>query len=226
MNKYEPFDLKITKLTGAKWQRENVAALLKQLIAEQGKPRYSVENRIIIAFDRSADSSVEFLQLNKGILLEVLLNVAYNPYAFTYLLNAYHYWFSIPLVTNYHRSRGYYEHPIGPGLREPEKAKFETELVREAALKSDGLIKFNPNPKEHGHDGDLRINRAKIKNADAQTEPAPQFDTRKLSVCDYGTPPVPNWTNCLPCPLYKDGHCLSRGATIYRAIYGTDKETP
>lgn len=224
MDKYEPFDLKITKLTGAKWQRENVATLLRQLIAEQGKPRYSVENRIIIAFDRSLASSTKFLQLNKGILLEVLLNIAYNPYVFTYLISDYHCWFSIPLLTNYHRSRGYYEHPIGRGLREPEKAKFEAELVREAALKSDGLIKFNPNLKEHGHDGDLLIDKGKIKNADAQIEPAPLFETRKLSVCDYGTPLVPKWTNCLPCPLYKDGHCLSRGAAIYRAVYRTDKE--
>lgn len=38
-------------------------------------------------------------------------------------------------------------------------------------------------------------------------------------VCDYGTPPTPDWTNCLPCPLYKDGHCLSRGATIYQKIH-------
>lgn len=40
-------------------------------------------------------------------------------------------------------------------------------------------------------------------------------------VCDYGVPPVPKWDNCLPCPLYKDGHCKSRGAAIHRAIHGT-----
>lgn len=39
-------------------------------------------------------------------------------------------------------------------------------------------------------------------------------------VCDYGTPPVPDWKNCLPCPLYKDGHCLSRGGAIWRVIHG------
>ncbi|GAI85708.1 unnamed protein product, partial [marine sediment metagenome] len=90
MDEYEPFDLKITKLTGTKWQRENAAALLRQLIAEQGKPRYSIENRIIIAFDRSLNSSVEFFQTNRSILLEALLNIAYNPYVFTYLLREYH----------------------------------------------------------------------------------------------------------------------------------------
>jgi len=221
MDRYEPFDLKITKLTGTKWQRENVAALLRQLIEEQGKPRYSVENRITIAFDRSLDSRVQFFQLNKGILLEVLLNIAHNPYVFTYLLSDYHCWFSITLVRNYHRGSKYHEHPIGSGLREPEKAQFENELVREAALKSDGLIKFNPNPKEHGHDGDIRIDRAKIKDADAQIKPTPPFERWKLYVCDYGDGSVA-WANCLPCPLYKDGPCLSRGAAIRKIVYGDE----
>jgi len=218
MDKYEPFDLKITKLTGIKWQRENVATLLRQLISEQGRPRYSVENRIISAFDRSLNSSLEFLQLNRNILLEALLNIAYNPYVFTYLLSEYHYWFGITLITNYHHIPEYYEHCIGSGMREPEKAKFENELIREVALKSDGRIKYNANPKERGHDGDLLIDRGKIKDADAQIEPAPLFETRKLSVCDYGNGSVA-WANCLPCPLYKDGHCLSRGAAVHKAIY-------
>lgn len=34
----------------------------------------------------------------------------------------------------------------------------------------------------------------------------------RMQVCDYGIPPVPNWSNCLPCPLYKDGHCFSEEA--------------
>lgn len=224
MDRYEPFDLKITKLTGTDWQRDNVAALLRQLIKEQGKPRYSIENRIIMAFDRSLDSRVEFLRDNRNILLEMLLNIAYNPYAWTYWLNEYHSWFSITLVEKYHRSGEYYEHSIGPGMREPRKAKFETELVREAALKSDGLIKFNPNGEEHGHDGDLRIDRAKIKNADARIEPTPSFEARRLLVCDYGDRGV-QWANCLPCPLYKEGHCLSKGAAIYRAIHAADEES-
>lgn len=42
-------------------------------------------------------------------------------------------------------------------------------------------------------------------------------------VCDYDIPPVPNWENCLPCPLYKDEHCLSQGAAIYRAIMELEK---
>ncbi len=43
-------------------------------------------------------------------------------------------------------------------------------------------------------------------------------------ICDYGTPPVPNWKNCLPCPLYKDGHCTSRGAAIWRQTHSAVKE--
>lgn len=224
MEKYEPFDLKITKLTGTKWQRENVAALLKQLIAEQGKPRYSIENRIIIAFDRSLDSSVAFLELNRNILLEVLLNMAYNPYVFTYWLNGHNCWFGITLVSHYHHGGGYYEHPIGSGMREPGKAKFESELVREAEVKSEGLIRANPNPKERGRDGDLYIDKDKIKKL-TEIEPAPIFEIRKLHVCDYGDKNVP-WKNCLPCPLFKDGHCLSKGATIYKAIYETEEKEP
>jgi hypothetical protein len=41
-------------------------------------------------------------------------------------------------------------------------------------------------------------------------------------VCDYGVPPVPGWQNCLPCPLYSNGHCHSRGARIWRAIHGSE----
>lgn len=39
-----------------------------------------------------------------------------------------------------------------------------------------------------------------------------------LPVCDYATAPVPKWKNCLPCPLYKDGHCMSKGGRLQRAI--------
>lgn len=217
MDRYEPFDLKITKLTGTKWRRENVAALLRQLIEEQGKPRYSVENRIIIAFDRSIDSSVQFLRANKEILLEALLNIAYNPYVFTYRLDRN--WLSAVLIRNYRHGQKYQHHSIGAGMREPEKAEFENELLQVAAQKSDGLIRYNPDTKEHGHDGDLRINEAKIKAIDAQIVSAPVFEVLKLHICDYRVLPVPDWPNCLLCPLYKDGHCLSRGATIYQKIH-------
>ena len=46
---------------------------------------------------------------------------------------------------------------------------------------------------------------------------------RKLPVCDYGDGSV-TWANCLPCPLYKDGNCLSRGAAAYRAVHENQQE--
>jgi hypothetical protein len=48
--------------------------------------------------------------------------------------------------------------------------------------------------------------------------------THPPPVCDYGTPPVPSWQNCLTCPLYRDGHCTSRGVVIWRAIHGEGEE--
>lgn len=45
---------------------------------------------------------------------------------------------------------------------------------------------------------------------------------RELPVCDYGDGSV-HWANCLPCPLYKDGHCLSEGGKIHRAVYGDEE---
>lgn len=45
---------------------------------------------------------------------------------------------------------------------------------------------------------------------------------REPPVCDYGDGSV-TWLNCLPCPLYKDGHCLSEGAARRRAIYGDEE---
>ena len=215
MDKYEPFDLKITKLTGTKWQRENVAALLKQLFDEQGAPRYSVENRITIAFDRSLTSSAEFLRLNKDKCLEVLLSIAHNPYSFICWLQGYHCWGALALVGNYRRGSKYYEHPLGYGLREPEKAEFENELIKEVEAKSGGIIKANPDPKKHGNDGSIRIDKEKIPPA--PTSLVPRFESLRLQVCDYGDGGV-QWTNCLPCPLYKDGHCLSRGANIQKSM--------
>jgi len=40
--RYEPFDLKIGKLTRTDWERTNMMALAHQLMAKQGKLRSSV----------------------------------------------------------------------------------------------------------------------------------------------------------------------------------------
>lgn len=47
---------------------------------------------------------------------------------------------------------------------------------------------------------------------------------RELPICNYGDGSV-HWTNCLPCPLYKDGHCMSKRAIAYRAIHKNQQET-
>jgi len=219
MEQREFFDLKITKLTKATWQREDLSILLKQLMNEQGRPRYSVENRIIISFDRSISSDIKFLRLNRDKLIEVLLNIAYNPYSFTYWLSEYRCWVAFALIQNYRRSDEYHEHPLGSGLREPDKAEFANELIKEIEAKSGGIIKANPNPKEHGRDGSIPIDREKLS-------PAPttlvSYELLRAPVCDYGAADIAkdlDWQNCLPCPLYKDRHCTSKGAAIQRAIY-------
>lgn len=217
MDRYEPFDLKITKLTGTEWHRDNAPALARQLITEQGKPRFSIENRMIIAFDQSRDSSVSFLRLNQSILVEALLSVAYKPYHFTHWLEEYGCWVSIVLITKYRYQQGkYYEHPIGAGMRESEKAEFETRLLQEATVKSGGLIKYNPDTKQHGYDGDLYLDRQKLTDPHREIKLIP-LEPIPIFVCDYGAGSV-SWPNCLPCPLYKDGDCQSRGAIIFGAI--------
>lgn len=211
MDRYEPFDLKITKLTGMQWDRRNMGNLAKQFIQKQGRPRASIENRIIIVFDSSRSSSVPFLATNRRLLIKALSNVAWNPYSFTHSLGTI--WCSIVLIKQgeYRDTGNYYEHPIGLGLREKDKAAFEYELLKEVSQISGGLIRYNPDYKQHGYDGDLYIDRDKICSPQAQLS----FLTH-IPVCNYDTPPIPNWRNCLPCPLYKDGDCLSRGAKFWK----------
>ena len=85
------------------------------------------------------------------------------------------------------------------------------ELLKEMTGLLGGLIKHNPNRKEHGYDGDLLLDASQI--CDPLTHPSL---LRPIPVCDYGDKNVP-WENCLPCPLYKEGHCLSRGAMLQSA---------
>ena len=165
MDEFAPFDLKITKLTGGIWDRTNPKHLLKQLLDEQGNPRHSIENRIIIAFDKSANSSMTFLRKNEAAIIKALLKVAFNPYLYTYWLNEYECWGSIILIKEgeYHPSTEYYEHPIGLGMREPGKAEFERHIILEVAEKSGYRIRPNRNPKEIGVDGELKIDVTKLQ---------------------------------------------------------------
>ena len=142
MNKFEPFDLKITKLTGNNWDRKSPEHLLEQLMDNQGNPRHSIENRIIIAFDNSPSSDIEFLKKNEAVIINSLLKVAHKPYDYTYWLNEYDCWGSIYLIQEgeYRPSTEYYEHSIGLGMREPEKAEFERQIILKVGAKSGYLI--------------------------------------------------------------------------------------
>lgn len=220
VDRYEPFDLKITKLTGKQWDRVNMQNLALQLMQFQGQPRASVENRIIIIFDNSPTSDIDFMRSNRQLLIKGLLNIAWNPYSFLRGLDPLDIWIGLVLIpeTDYCRLPKYYEHPIGLGLREGGKAVFEFSLLQEIEKLSGSLIKYNRNSKEHGYDGDLLVDREKIT---IPTQQPKLYDP--IPVCDYGTPPVPDWKNCLPCPLNKDGHCLSRGAIIWRATHRSEE---
>lgn len=43
-----------------------------------------------------------------------------------------------------------------------------------------------------------------------------------IEVCDYGNKKT-GWENCLPRPLYKDGHCESNRGRIYREMLEQQK---
>lgn len=165
MDKYEPFDLKVTKLTGKKWDRNNLAHLAEQLFEKQGKPRASIENRIIICFDESPSSSIEFLKANEDLIILSLLDLADNPYKYISWVERYKCWVGLILLEKnqyYNSSQGiYYEHSIGKGLREPVKAKFEESILKKVARMRTN-IKPNPNTRAHGNDGQIRIDRTKI----------------------------------------------------------------
>ena len=211
---YEPFDLKIGKLTGSNWERIDMTVLSNQLMAKQGKPRSSVENRIIVLFDKSQSSSTHFLQTNRSLIVRALSNVAWRPYAFTHWVDKPNAWVSLVLIEqgNYHMETQYYEHSIGLGVREPDKAQFEFELLEEMTEITGGLIKHNPIRTEHGYDGDLLVDVAEICNP--LTHP---YLLSSIPVCDYSDKSV-TWANCLPCPLFRDGHCLSRGASFHQMM--------
>lgn len=167
MEKFEPFDFKLTKLTGNQWDRLSMRHLLEQLLEMQGNPRHSIENRLILAFDRSVNSSVEFYKLNESIIIEALIQIALDPYQFTYWLYEFDCWGSIFVFPEgeYLKIEGYYEHPKGLGLREPDKAQYERELIKKASIRCDYRIKPNrQNPFAIGIDGELKIDVKQIKS--------------------------------------------------------------
>lgn len=164
MERFEAFDLKITKLTGNHWDRTNPQKLLMQLMNEQGNARHSIEPRIILAFDKSPSSSPEFIERNKALIIRVLVKIAISPYQYTYWLNCYDCWGCIYIfpLGSYIYDPDYYEHPIGLGMREQTKAELERIIIKEVALKSGFRIRPNRNFKEIGKDGEIKIDIAKL----------------------------------------------------------------
>lgn len=168
MDRFEAFDLKITKLSGKDWDRTNPQRLLKQLFEKQGNPRYSIENRIFIAFDNSPTSHVKFFKKNKKVIVKALLKVALDPYSYTYWLSHYNCWASLVLIKEgeyepYEPQGKYHEHPIGLGMREREKAEFEHQVILEVSEKSGYRIRPNRlNPRKIGDDAELKIDTLKI----------------------------------------------------------------
>lgn len=150
-----PFDLKICKLTGYNWNRGDLRQLAIQLLEKQGEYRKSVENRIVVIFDWSKTSSTKFLRANKQLLHDKLLEVVLNFDEHCLWIDKFECWQCIILIRpdEYEPDETYYEHSIGSGLRERGKAIFEDELLREVAAESNGLLRVNPNHKEHGVDG-------------------------------------------------------------------------
>jgi len=150
-----PFDLKITKLQHNHWHRKDVKQLAKELLKDQGKYRYSIENRLVIVFDGSVTSDVLFFKKYRSLLIYVLLQACYNPRKHWFFLPEYKTWQCIILIPPLRNnvSQEHHEHSIGPGVREHEKAEFENRLLQEVAKCSNGLLEVNPNSKQHGVDG-------------------------------------------------------------------------
>lgn len=148
-----PFDLKITKLEGKIWQRNNVQELAQQLYDFQGEPRSSVEHRITVVFDESITSSASYFKRHRSIILYRLIRECYEAKNWVWVAK-YNVWNCLiiipPLNDTYHER---HQHNIGQGLREKEKAEFENKLLKEVARCSNGILKINPNEKEHGIDG-------------------------------------------------------------------------
>lgn len=155
MNSYFqiPFDLKITKLEGENWERQNIQQLAQQLYDYQGECRLSIENRITVVFDRSTTSSVAYFQKHKPILLYRLITECYEAQNWVWV-SEYKVWHCVLMIPNIEDTPvEHSQHIIGYGLREEEKADFETQLLIEVAQCSNEIMTVNPNHKEHGVDG-------------------------------------------------------------------------
>lgn len=169
MERFEKFDLKICKLTGNHWDRRDLKHLATQLMEEQGNARHSIENRIILVFDKSPTSCVEFFKLNRQLLIDALINIAHNPTKYIYWLPKFECWVAIKLLQSSEYQlpnslASYYEHPIDLGMQERLKAGFERQLILDVSRLCN--FKIRPDifdPFIRGKDGELKIDSEQLK---------------------------------------------------------------
>ncbi len=152
-----PFDLKICKLEGIDWNRNNLKVLATQLYERQGKYRASFENRLFVCFDKSTTCSVAFQKLNEILILQKIIQVVENPleYWFKITANSQEYLTCVILLSEgeYKQSPERNEHIIQLGLSEPDKAEFAHKILTHINWVTDGKIEPHPNTKLHGCDG-------------------------------------------------------------------------
>lgn len=157
--KYIPFDLKITKLTGKSWTRSDNSVLAEELLDSQGKDRESIENRVIICFNHSYTSDVTFLIKCEPLILKKLERIVKNPSKYVHRVYG-----TYQLIVMIQRAEwrqysekgtdddNYNEFDEGKGLRDISKAEWSNELVEKLHQRMGMLILPNPNQKEHGCD--------------------------------------------------------------------------
>jgi hypothetical protein len=163
-----PFDLKFGKLEGINWDRDKPIVLARQLYERQGLERYSVENRIFILFDKSTTSSVLFLRLNELVMMQRLIDAIRTPlWRWLKLRVGEQRVVCTPILIRqgeYRQIEETYQHPLGEGFREEDKASYATQFLIRVSRVSDGLLEVNTNTKEHGLDCWVKLPRRLVEN--------------------------------------------------------------
>jgi hypothetical protein len=130
--------------------------LAEQLFANQGHKRFSIENRLYVVFDRSTTSSTRFLQLNEHLMTTAILKMLQHPERHWFPINYEGHQVLVCIIfipqDQYKRLDERSEHPIGDGLREPDKAEFHKKFLKTVASLSGGTIIPNENENQHGID--------------------------------------------------------------------------
>lgn len=154
-----PIDLKLLKLQGASWPRDNLGELGRLLYDKQGIYRLSFTSRIYVIFDGSTTSSYEFFNHNRELILTNLEKLVTDPIRWGCFENqrGIPFWIILFREKEYQQLDEFYEHNLGEGLREERKARFSTDISIELENRSKGKWRHNPNERQRGVDGFLTI---------------------------------------------------------------------